>query len=50
MKLHERLLKLVLPTATAKATTLPPGCHFGCGTDGVFIRGTRTADGKLPCC
>jgi hypothetical protein len=48
-KLVDRALKLVLPTATAKAAAYPVGCHAGCGRNGVYRPG-KMVNGKLPCC
>jgi hypothetical protein len=48
-KLVDSAIKLVLPTATAKATSVRGACRRGCGTDGVWRTG-KTVDGKAPCC
>ncbi|GAA3285621.1 MULTISPECIES: hypothetical protein [Dactylosporangium] len=47
-KLTHSLLKLVVPTADAKATPVRGTCGFGCGTAGILS--ARTADGRRPCC
>ena len=48
-KLVNKALKLVLPTATAKASPIALRCTTGCGGDGVYRPG-KMIDGKLPCC
>ncbi|MEV6522564.1 hypothetical protein AB0M43_11515 [Longispora sp. NPDC051575] len=48
MKIIDRVLKLVLPTATAKAAPVKGRCVPGCGGDGVYWASHNS--GKRPCC
>lgn len=48
-KLTRKLVELVLPTATAKASPVQAKCISGCGGDGIYVSG-RTPSGKVPCC
>ncbi len=48
-KLVDKALRIVLPTATAKASPVALRCTSGCGSDGVYRAG-KMVNGKLPCC